>query len=81
MSRSSNKDTLRLLYTFGISGRFPFTKILQKFRLGCKWNMLFLVRSTEKFPERMELVKKKSRFPVGNFSDGTACSIYEFHKV
>ena len=29
-------------YTFGISGRFPFTEILRKFR-----NMLFLVRSTE----------------------------------
>ena len=41
--------------------------ILWKFRLGCKRNMIFLVRSTGKFPDKIELLKRWSRFPVGNF--------------
>ena len=38
-----------LLCHFGVIGRFPFTKRFQKFRLGCKWNMIFRFVPLENF--------------------------------
>ena len=58
-------------------GRFPFTKRFRKFRLGCKWSSHdFSVCSTGKFSEKMELLKRYSRFAAGNFPMENLRSIY-----
>ena len=41
-----------------IVGVFPFTKRFRKFRLGCKWNMIFRFVPLENFPEKVELLKR-----------------------
>ena len=60
-------------------GCFPFTKRFRKFRLGCKWNMIFRFVPPENF-RKSETSEKVVPFSRWKFSDGTACSIYGFRK-
>ena len=73
--------TLETFWKISTSGRFPFTKKFRKFRLGCKWNMIFRFVPLENFREKMELLKRQYRFSGWKFSDGTASTIYGFAKV
>ena len=63
----------------GAKGCFPFTKRFRKFRLGCKWNMIFRFVPLENFREKWNFWKVVP-FSRWKFSDGTVCSIYGFRK-
>ena len=60
-------------------GRFPFTKRFRKFRLGCKWNMIFRFVPLENF-RKSGTSEKVVPFSRWKFSDGNLCSIYGFRK-
>ena len=45
-------------------GRFPFTKKFRKFRLGCKWNMIFRFVPLENFRKKRNSWKGGTVFPV-----------------
>ena len=44
-------------------GRFPFTKKFRKFRLGCKWNMIFRFVPLENFRKKRNSWKGSPVFP------------------
>ena len=46
------------------TGRFPFTKKFRKFRLGCKWNMIFRFVPLENFRKKWNSWKGSPVFPV-----------------
>ena len=48
-------------------GRFPFTKRFRKFRLGCKWNMIFRFVPLENFRKKWNFWKGSPVFPVEIF--------------
>ena len=48
----------------GNIGRFPFTKKFRKFRLGCKWNMIFRFIPLENFRKKRNSWKGSPVFPV-----------------
>ena len=47
-----------------MNGRFPFTKKFRKFRLGCKWNMIFRFVPLENFWKKRNSCKGSPVFPV-----------------
>ena len=62
-------------------GRFPFTKKFRKFRLGCKWNMIFRFVPLENFRKKGNSWKGSPVFPVETsqwLPNGNLCSIYRF---
>ena len=61
-------------------GRFPFTKRFWKFRLGCKWNMIFWLVPLKNFRQKWNFSENVVPLSRWKFSDGTACSIYGFRK-
>ena len=52
----------------GNPGRFPFTKRFRKFRLGCKWNMLFWFVPLENLRKKWNFGKGGLVFPLETFS-------------
>ena len=48
----------------GARGRFPLTKKFRKFRLGCKWNMIFRFVPLENFRKKRNSWKGSPVYPV-----------------
>ena len=49
------------------TGCFPFTKRFRKFRLGCKWNMIFRFVPLENFRKKWNFWKGSPVFPLEIF--------------
>ena len=61
------------------SGRFSFSQTFRKFRFGRKWKTFRRLVSLGKFPEKVENLKRWTRFPGWNLPNGISCSIYHVY--